>query len=92
MRDVLEHHRDRMREITFQGTADNFDQFFKVTKCDFPVLEGLFLYFGTRIPSIPDTFLGGPDLSHLHLRRLTLSGLLFTSMSGLLSSVRTISP
>ena len=90
MRDVLEHHRDRMHEIAFQGTADNFDEFFKVTKCDFPVLEGLFLYFGTRTPSIPDTFLGGPDLSHLHLRRLTLSGLLFTSISGLLSSVRTI--
>jgi hypothetical protein len=91
MRDVLEHHRDRMREIAFQGTTDNFDQFFKETKCDFPVLESLSLYFGrTCSRLIPDTFLGGPDLSHLHLRRLALSGPLFTSKSRLLSSATTI--
>ena len=28
--------------LAFKGRLDNFDDFFKVTKCDFPVLEGLF--------------------------------------------------
>jgi hypothetical protein len=88
MRAVFEHHHDRVREITFEGTTDDFDESFKVTKRSFPMLEGLFLYFGCCGKSkVPDTFLGGPELSDQHLRCLTLYGIFFASISGLLSSV-----
>ena len=29
--------------LAFKGRLDNFDEFFEVIKCDFPVLEGLLL-------------------------------------------------
>jgi hypothetical protein len=86
MRAVLRHHHDRVRDITFEGTANDFDEFFKVTKCAFPVLESLSLQFKYCGNVVPDEFLGGPDLSELHLRRLTLCDFSFASISRLLSS------
>ena len=84
MRATLEHHHDRVREINFGGSSANFDKFFKATsKRAFPMLESLVLW-GTR-QKVPDTFLGGPDLSDLRLRRLNLSGFSLESTSQLLS-------
>ena len=86
MRAALRHHHDRVRDITFEGSADDFDEFFKVTKCTFPVLESLSLRIKYCGNVVPDTFLGGPDLSYLHLRRLTLHDFSFASISRFLSS------
>ena len=85
MRAVLEHHQDRVREITFEGTTNDFDEFFRVTNSAFPMLESLQLQYCSD-QKVPDTFLGGPHLSHLHLRRLTMDSPSFASISGLLSS------
>jgi hypothetical protein len=87
MRSALNHHPDRIREITFEGTKANFDKFFKVTNCVFPELESLVLQFiyGDE-PKLPDTFLRGPDLSELHLQRLLLSDVSLSSISGFLLS------
>jgi hypothetical protein len=87
MRAALKQHRDRVREIAFEGTRANFDKFFAVTNCAFPVLESLVLRFryGDE-PKLPDTFLRGPNLSDLHLRRLTLNHFSLASVSGLLLS------
>jgi hypothetical protein len=86
MRTALRHH-DRVREIAFAGTRANFEKFFKETNCAFPVLESLFLQFEYGEESkLPDTFLGGPDLSHLHLRRLKLTDIPLASVSRLLLS------
>jgi hypothetical protein len=67
MRAALEHHHhDRVREITFEETSLNFEEFFEVTDCAFPVLESLSLrlkYCGGL--KFPDTFIRGPDLSNL---------------------------
>ncbi|KAI0269718.1 hypothetical protein BGY98DRAFT_280070 [Russula aff. rugulosa BPL654] len=43
MRTAFERHRDRVREISFKGSSADFDKFFEVTKCPFPVLESLVL-------------------------------------------------
>ena len=84
MRAALEQ-RDRVRGISFEGSIDWFDQFFKATNCHFPILESLVV----RCPyykelELPDTFLGGPDLSNLHLRRLKLERVSLSSVSRLL--------
>jgi len=80
-------HRDRVREISFEGSNAGFTKFFRATKCSFPVLESLFLRFGYDFEqNIPDTFLKGPELSDLHLRHLSLDCLSLTSMSGFLLS------
>jgi hypothetical protein len=86
MRAVLKHHHDRVRKITFEGTGDNFDEFCNVTDCAFPVLESLVLDL-KRQPKLPDTFLGGPDLSYLHLRCLKLNNVSLASVSRLLFSL-----
>jgi hypothetical protein len=87
MRATLKYRRDRVREIVFCGTRANFDKFFKVTDCAFPVLESLFLEFRYKDEQkIPNTFLRGPELSDLQLRRLKLSGVILASISGLLLS------
>jgi hypothetical protein len=80
-------HQDRIREIAFEGTSAWFDEFFKATNCPFPVLENLRLHrkYGDEV-KLPDTFLGGPDLSYLHLRRLKLDSLPLSSISGILLS------
>jgi hypothetical protein len=80
-------HRDRVREIEFEGSSANFDKFFKETKCAFPVLESLFLCFGHDRESIklPDAFLG-QDPSDPSLRRLRLERVYFPSISGFLLS------
>ena len=89
MRAALEHHHDRVREIAFGGASTNFDKFFKATsKRAFPMLESLILC-GWK-PEVPDTFLGGPDLSDLHLRRLKLSGFSLETISRLLSSATSL--
>lgn len=69
---ALEQH-DRVREISFEGTTVWFHEFFKATNFSFPVLESLVLRFlyGHQ-PMFPDTFLGGPNLPDLQLRRLEL--------------------
>jgi hypothetical protein len=88
MRAALKHHRDRVREIAFEGSSASFDKFFRVTNCPFPALESLVLNFRySDEPIVPDTFLRGPDLSGLHLRRLTLRCVSFVaSIFGLLLS------
>ena len=86
MRAALGHH-DRVREISYEGSDANFDKFIKATNSPFPLLERLFLYFKPGYESkLPDTFLRGPDLSDLHLRRLELGNVSFASVSGLLLS------
>jgi hypothetical protein len=59
MRSVLKHHRDRVREIAFEGKEVNFKEFFEMADCALPVLESLFLRskYGERL-KFPDTFLG----------------------------------
>jgi hypothetical protein len=84
-------HRDRVREISFEGSnAAGFEKFFRATKCSFPVLESLFLRFGYFEQNIPATFLRGPDLSDLHLRRLSLDCLSLAPVSGFLLSARAL--
>ena len=85
MHSALEYH-DRVHEISFEGTNAWFDEFFGATNCPFPKLESLVLRsrYGEEL-EIPDTFLGGPDLSNLRLRRLSLYGVSFESTSLMLS-------
>jgi hypothetical protein len=91
MQTVLRHH-DRVRGIAFAGGASdvscyNFNKFFKATSCSFPMLEILVLHFVVGYETlIPKTFLGGPDLSDLHLRHLESICDSFPSISRLLSS------
>jgi F-box-like len=86
MRTALKHH-DRVREINFRGGWADFNKFFKKTNCTFPVLESLVLSFEDGYePKIPDTFLGGPDLSYLPLRRLQLERVSLACVSRLLLS------
>ena len=60
--------RDRVREISIDTTCAKFDKFFKEVQCDFPVLESFSFGFGIDYkPKLSDTFLGGPNLSNLHL-------------------------
>jgi hypothetical protein len=79
-------HRDRVREITFGGARAWFDEFFKATQFPFPVLESLHLQFAVDQPKVPDTFLRGPDLTYLQLRRLEVDYATLASISGFLSS------
>ena len=91
MRAVLKHHPDRVREITLEGERPSFNKFFKMTNCAFPMLESLYLGFFFPKPNIPATFLGGPDLSHLHhLRRLTVNCIAFASIFDFLLSTTTL--
>jgi len=76
MRDALKHHPDRVREITFEGEWASFNKFFKMTKCTFPMWRA----FLCHEPDIPATFLRGPDLSYLRLRRLTVECVPFRSI------------
>ena len=85
MRAALKH-RDRVREIDFLGHGDAIDLFFKETNCAFPVLESLVLNFD-HTQELPDTFLGGPVLSYLPLRRLKLSRVSLACVSRFLLSV-----
>jgi hypothetical protein len=85
MRAALKHH-DRVREIDFRGCRPAYDQIFKETNCAFPVLESLNLIFDYE-QELPDTFLGGPDLSYLPLRRLKLGRVSLACISGFLLSV-----
>ncbi|KAH9978404.1 hypothetical protein BJV74DRAFT_138626 [Russula compacta] len=76
----------RVRGLTFSGTAPDFDELFKATKCPLPMLEDLELRnLDNRITEVkvPATFLEG---SAPHLRRLKLHRISLTSMSSLLSS------
>ena len=86
MRAALEQ-RDRVREICFEGSIGHFDEFFMATNCNFPILESLVLRceFYKEL-KLPDTFLGGPDLLNLHLRRLKLQHVFLASVSKLLLS------
>jgi len=68
-------HRDRVRGISFGACGDIFKKFIRATNYHFPALESLVLHFPhDHEPDIPATFLRGPDLSDLRLRRLGLSG------------------
>jgi hypothetical protein len=64
--------RDRVRKICFQGCAVSFGKFFKATNHHFPALDSLELDLYGHKPRIPATFLRGPDLLDLRLRRLIL--------------------
>jgi hypothetical protein len=81
-------HRDRVREISFEGNGVMFEKFITATNYHFPALESLVLIFphGHAKPDIPATFLRGPDRSDLPLRRLGLYGASLASVSGLLLS------
>jgi hypothetical protein len=93
MRTALEQH-DRVRELSFMvhGTSAWFDGFFRNTIYPFPVLESLALcsISASEEMKLPNTFLGGPDLSNLHLQHLRLAGFSLTSTSTLLSSLSTL--
>jgi F-box-like len=81
LRAALHHHPNRVRKIAFEGIKANLDKFFKLTNCTFPVLEDLSIQFrGPYDQKIPDTFLGGPDLSDSHLRHLGLFGVSLPSI------------
>ena len=92
MRAALEHHPDRVRKISFEGSGANLYKFFKAANRPFPMLEGLELYFAdgykTNLPGqkLPDTFLRGPDLSDLPLQSLRLDRATLASISRFLSS------
>ena len=90
MHSALEHH-DRVREISFEGSSAWLQEFFNATDCPFPMLESLVLHpkHGDEI-KLPDTFLGGPDLSDLPLRRLRLYDISIASTYGLLSSAASL--
>jgi F-box-like len=91
MRAALKHHHDRVREIAFEGTNANFDKILKMTQCAFPVLESLLLHFEYNYKTkLPDTFLRGPDLPDLHLRRLELKRVSLDSISEFLLSATTV--
>jgi hypothetical protein len=62
------------------------DKFIGVTNCSFPILKSLSLRIRYNKQKLPDTFFRGPDLSDLHLRRLTLDHALRASVSRFLSS------
>jgi hypothetical protein len=80
-------HRDRVREISIDTMCAKFDKFFKEIQCDFPVLESFSFGFGIDYkPKLSDTFLGGPNLFNLHLRRLTLKRTSLASISEFLLS------
>ena len=89
MRTALKHH-DRVREIVFEGTNANFNKILKQTQCAFPLLESLLLHFENYTTKLPDTFLRGPDLPDLHLRRLGLKRVSLDSISGFLLSATTV--
>ena len=89
MHSALEHH-DRVRGIYLNGSSWWFDDFFKATSCPFPALESLYLRNENDELEISDTFLGGPDLSDLRLRSLTLRKVSLTPISGLLSSATSL--
>ena len=80
-------HRDRVREISFQGSKASFNDFFRATVYHFPVLESLFLGFphGYKL-DIPASFLRGPDQPDLRIRRLKMHRASPASVSGLLLS------
>ena len=83
--------RNRVRGIFFCGSSAWFDEFFSVTNCTFPKLESVLLRseYGQDV-KIPETFLGGPDLSNLHLQHLALNRFPFKSISRLLLSTSTL--
>ena len=93
MRTALEQH-DRVREISFvvHGTSAWLDEFFCSINYPFPVLESLTVCSknGYEEMKLPDTFLRGPDLSNLRLRRLLLEGFSLTSTSRFLLSLSTL--
>jgi hypothetical protein len=72
---------DRVRDISFAGPSQWFDEVFPTTNIPFPKLEGLVLrpFYNDEL-KLPDTFLGGAHLSHLHLRRLELQGISLASV------------
>ena len=88
LRSALKKH-DRVRGISFKGSSAWFDEFFSATNCTFPLLESIVLHsrYGQ---DIPETFLGGPDLSNLHLQCLNLHNFSFKSISRLLLSASTL--
>ena len=71
----------------FEGSIDWFNEYFKATNCNFPILESLVLRCEYhKEVDLPDSFLGGADLSILHLRRLKLERVSLSSVSRFLLS------
>jgi hypothetical protein len=68
MRATLRHH-DRVRRITFTGTAAWINEFIRATNCPFHILERLSLRirFSDR-QKLPDTILRGPTTSYIKPR------------------------
>jgi hypothetical protein len=88
MRAALEQpNRVRGISLSSEGPRDWFDELFRATSCSFPILETLVIC-STYVQelNIPDTFLGGPNLSNLHLQHLELERVSLTSISGILLS------
>jgi hypothetical protein len=48
MHSTFGYHRNHVCEISFEGMSANFNKFFEVTNCPFPVLESLVLNFKAR--------------------------------------------
>jgi hypothetical protein len=90
MRAALKHH-DRVRGISFRGTSVWSNEFFRATNHSFPILERLTLgpLYGDEL-DLPDTFLGGQELSDLHLRDLKLKRVSLRSIFRFLSSTSTL--
>jgi hypothetical protein len=84
LRSGLRRH-NRVCEITFAGFKDGFAEFFKDTKCHFPILERLQLYsVGSGTLDLPAKFLGG---STPHLKCLkVVHCVAFSSIAQILSS------
>jgi hypothetical protein len=78
---------DRVRDIFFAGPSEWFDEFFRAANCPLPKLESLVLCSSyDEELKIPDTFLGGPDQSNLHLQYLGLKRVSLTSIYKFLRS------
>jgi hypothetical protein len=91
LRATLQQHHHRVREIAFKGSSANFEKLLKMAQRDFPVLESLILQFEFLYEAkLPDTFLRGPDLSDLRLRRISLRHVSLASISGFLLSATAV--
>ena len=90
LRAALKHH-DRVRGIFFGGTSVWSNEFFRATNHSFPILERLTLVplYGVEL-KLPETFLGGQDVSDSHLRHLKLLRVSLRSIFRFLSSTSTL--
>jgi hypothetical protein len=66
MRAALKHH-DRVREISFEVSSANFDEFFRATSFPFPVLKRLDIFFFPETKQKFQTHSSGDRIYHLYI-------------------------